>query len=524
MLFPFFPVPPAFVLPALTEGLTEQSLSQVPTDPNPAAEPLPGFTTNPPTTPPPRLRPLRPLRPNLAPNLPPALEPEISQPQEIRPLPGRLDSVPVFNSNNPEIVSGEGILLSTLPPEGMVNAEAHLGYAFEGRFDIFTHHISRAATPEQVRTMFQGVVLYNPSDRPVTVQVLNGATYLTRPDALFLPLESYLEDSRGSVFSGPGSRVVNEVLRGNRQGVLPESIVIPPRSPQLLLNLPIPVGPLTPSSNTRSLLMRLQSDGKVYAANVALYAPRDEQGNERAPSLEDYWTTLQTGSLVKPNDAIPTPPRSVFFVSRLIYGRVAGVAEGSVWRTTVTDPNSDKLTIAGPGRAIAYPISTLPRGTLGTEQVQSAPMLARYPFSAYLSHGNYGVEYDLTFPLFNGSDRSQAVAVVFHTPVKTDDGGILRFLREPPDRVFYRGTVRLQFENDRGREETRFVHIVQKRGQLGEPLIILNLKPQEMRKVRATLLYPADATPPQVFSIYTLDPVSAGQLQPVIRDRDLRRF
>lgn len=117
MLLPFLPVPPAFVLPASIEGLTERYSSQVPA-PGSAAEPLPGFTPNPLTSPP-RPRSLRPLRPTLSPSLPPALEPEISQSQDIRPLPGRLDSIPVFNSNNPEIVSGEGILLSTLPPEGM---------------------------------------------------------------------------------------------------------------------------------------------------------------------------------------------------------------------------------------------------------------------------------------------------------------------------------------------------------------------------------------------------------------------
>lgn len=51
---------------------------------------------------------------------------EIVIPQEIRPLPGRLDSVPVFNSNSPEKVVNEGILLSTFPGTGKKNPSAHL--------------------------------------------------------------------------------------------------------------------------------------------------------------------------------------------------------------------------------------------------------------------------------------------------------------------------------------------------------------------------------------------------------------
>ena len=39
----------------------------------------------------------------------------IQQYQEVRPLPGKLNDVPVFNSNSPEVLNNEGILLSTFP-------------------------------------------------------------------------------------------------------------------------------------------------------------------------------------------------------------------------------------------------------------------------------------------------------------------------------------------------------------------------------------------------------------------------
>ncbi|MER3476149.1 MAG: hypothetical protein C4287_05815, partial [Leptolyngbya sp. ERB_1_2] len=143
---------------------------------------------------------------------------EFIEPREIRALPGKLDDIPVFNSNSPEVVLTEGILLSTFPPQGMRVPSAHLNYAFNGRFDIFAHHISRASNPSQTRSLFQGIVVYNPNDQPVQIDISQAATYLTRPDALFINLPSYVEDPIGNVFAGPGSRVVSDILRGRRQG------------------------------------------------------------------------------------------------------------------------------------------------------------------------------------------------------------------------------------------------------------------------------------------------------------------
>jgi hypothetical protein len=50
---------------------------------------------------------------------------EIVQPQQVRRYQGKLDNVPVFNSNSPELVQTEGILLSTFPPTAKASPEAH---------------------------------------------------------------------------------------------------------------------------------------------------------------------------------------------------------------------------------------------------------------------------------------------------------------------------------------------------------------------------------------------------------------
>lgn len=430
---------------------------------------------------------------------------EIVQPQEVRILPGQLDTIPVFNSNSPELVQTEGILLSTFPPNGKATPNAHLNFPFQGRFDIFAHHVAKAPTPEDLRTLYLGVILHNPGQKPVTVDILQAASYLSQPDAPFIPLPPQVDNRGGTVFAGPGSRVMHDILRGLRQADFPSQLVIPPGESRMVMNLPIPVRTLDPPLNGRSTLMRLRSDGVVYAASLAQYAPVDGDGNERAPRLEEWQQVLAQGELAGPRDRSPTPPDTT--TGQIIYGRVSGVAQGSRWQTQLTDsPTRQFLTIPKPGQAFSYGLSTLPGGRLGTGQSQSARMLVRYPDTAYFAHGNYGVQYSLTLPLVNTTDQTQRVTLALQTPLKQDqiqDG--LRFLEPPAQQVFFRGTVRVRYTDDRGLPQTRSVHLVQRRGQQGEPLVTLTMPPANQRLVQVDFLYPPDATPPQVLTVKTLD-------------------
>jgi hypothetical protein len=462
-------------------------------------------------------------------------------PQDIRPLPGHLDNIPVFNSNSPEMVRSEGILLSTFPPQGKWQPAAHLNYPIQGRFDVFAHHITQSNRAVSTPTIYLGLLAYNPSDRPVTVTFYQAASFLSTPDAPFRSLPAIVDNPIGYVFSGPGSRVTTQVLRGVRQTFFPSQVVIPAREARMLSNLPLPlptqfpnavinraraefminqdgtVGPMMPlitdvnpfgevsSSNGRSTLMHLQSNGPLYLAQMSMFARMSEHGTERAPTLEEWWTMLHRGQLVTPRDIPPTPPNSTS--PRFFYGRVAGISQGSQWKASLTDEQGQgtALTIPAPGRAISYGISTLHRGTLGTGQIQSAPMLARYPDTAYYAHGNYGVHYSLTLPLLNDSRSFQSVVVTLQTPLKQDHRTVsLQFLEPPAPQVFFRGTVRVRFTDDVGQPQERYVHLVQRRGQRGEPLVTLNMRPGEKRNVSVDLLYPPDATPPQVLTVATL--------------------
>ncbi|QYX33594.1 DUF3370 domain-containing protein [Sphaerospermopsis torques-reginae] len=429
---------------------------------------------------------------------------EVVIPQEVRALPGRLDTVPVFNSNSPELVLKEGILLSTFPSEDKKVPTAHLNFPFQGRFDVFSHHIARAEPPEDLRSLYHGIILHNPGNTPVTVNILQGASYLSQPDAPFLPLDSFIPNDAGNVFSGPGSRVMSDILRGRRQNIFPAQIVLPPGESQMLLNLPIPVRELTPPLNGRSTYMRLRSNGTVYAASLAMFAKTNADGSERAPTLAEWEDLLNNGDLSTPRDKTPTPIEGTG--KPAIYGRVAGVSRGSQWRSLLTDnSNSRYLTIPEPGQAFSYPLSTLHGGTFGTGQIQTAPMLVRYPDTAYFAHGNYGVQYSLKLPLLNNSQSAKNVTVSLQTPIKeeqlTKSG--LRFFTTPARQVFFRGTVRVRYRDEQGKPATRFVHLVQKRGEPGQPLVSLKMKPGDNSWVEVDFLYPPDASPPQVLTVAT---------------------
>lgn len=431
-------------------------------------------------------------------------QPEIViQPQEVRALPGQLDSVMVFNSNSPEVVQTEGILLSTFPNQDKAVPSAHLDQPLQGRFDVFTHHIAKATAPNDLKTLYMGVILHNPGQTAVTVNVLQAASYLSQPDAPFIPLDSYLPNPKGVVYAGPGGRAMDDVLRGKRQDSWPAQIVIPAGESRMLLNVPIPVKELDPPINGRSTLARLRSTGKVYAASLAMFAPTNAEGEERAPTLAEWKKLLQEGKLSGPRDRVPTPPGQP---GKLIYGRVAGVAKGSIWRAQITDPDSKGYTLKIPevGKAFSYVLSSVDRGTFGTQQVQSAPMVVRYPDTAYAAHGNYGIQYSLNLPLHNPTDQAKKVAITFQTPIKNDQNeGNLQFFEPPAQQVFFRGTVRARYQDDQGRPQTRYVHFVQHRGEKAQALVNLEIAPQDIRLVQVDFLYPPDSTPPQVLTVRT---------------------
>ena len=413
--------------------------------------------------------------------------------QQLRPLPGQLDGVLLLNDNNPELITGEGVLLSTFP------ANQGLDVALDGRFDLFSHHVYAGKPEELASTLWLAVLAQPLGTEPVTLDVISGSTSLSQGTksgqiaAPFLPLPSLMAETTTPIASGPGSRVAGDLLRGDQAPELPKQIKIDPGHASALLVLPIPVAGLDPLLNGRNLQLRLKSSAPVYLATVAAYGQND------SPPSDQRWRALLSTGTRSPKEHQPTPRGSK---GRMIYSRVSGVQIGSTWTGSLSDPGSNTLNINK--APISWPISSLERGDLGTNQVQTAELKRFDKGTAWAAHGNYGVEYDLTLPLRNPERSSRTVAIALESPDKRgSSNGKLQFKPGNSGPVMFRGTIEitgLDGANGRAMGRRRF-HLVLRRGQEGPQLGTVSLAPGESRRVRVRLVYPADATPPQVLTV-----------------------
>jgi hypothetical protein len=308
-----------------------------------------------------------------------------------------------------------------------------------------------------------------------------------------------MEQGNTPIYAGPGSRVATELLMRQRSPLVPEGWTLAPGQLSTLLVLPLPVRGLDPLLNGRNLQLRLQSDGAVDVATLAAFGPVDR------PPDPAVWERLLQGGL-SPKEHGPTPRGAS---GPMVYSRVSGVQVGSAWQGRITDPGRPTLSVS---RApISWPISSLERGTLGTGQVQTAPLRSFYPGTAWAAHGNYGVTYDLSLPLRNDTTRPVRLALALDSPLKSEQPlGGLRFLITPARAVMFRGTVEvsgLDTEAGDAGGRRRF-HLVLRAGQEGPALGTVSLKPGQERQLRVRLIYPADATPPQVLSLVPVPPAA----------------
>jgi hypothetical protein len=377
---------------------------------------------------------------------------------KVLPLPGGLDRVQVLNSNHPEIVVGTGISISTMPLDG----EAHLTHAFQGDFEIFAHHQNRTGGK-----LHQAVVLYNPGPAPVTVEVGTSASHDTL-SAMYLDLP-FLKVGKGPlsrISSGPGARTAGAILRGEGN-VRRRTIEIPPGAYHVLHTKAfMPYNELTSQ-------FRLKSSGPVHAAVLF---------DRREPTAEAAAAMLRAGTRLERTKSDPPATDGR-------YGRVGGVQVGARWRGTLATDEAGRYVLAGPASERAFLLDGVMKNTQGTGQDQAAPLLLRYPTSAVRSHANYGVEYDLTVPLENRSDRPQRVRFYMDSPTAGNA-------------VFFRSFRGLLAFDDPKTGRTSYVHAGQQPKERGTtPLHEVVVPPGVTREVRVRLVYPADATPPHVLRV-----------------------
>ena len=421
----------------------------------------------------------------------------IERQQSVRPLPGALDSVLMVNDNNPELIQNDGILISTFPD----GDAASVPVVLNGRFDLFSHHVYAGdAEGSPTSTLWLAVLAAPLGDAPVTLQLLSGSTSLsqaTEPgqtQAPFLPLPSLMQETTEVVAAGPGSRVAGDLLASRSAPELSSHRwTLPPGSPTRLMLLPIPVAGLDPLLNGRNLQLRFHSSAPVAIATLAAH------GNDGQAPNDQHWLQLLKSRRLSSKEHQPTPRGSK---GKIIYSRVSGVQIGSSWRARLTDPGSTVL--AAPKAPISWPISSLERGTLATNQVQTAELERFYPGTAWAAHGNYGVEYDLTLPLKNTGSAPVKLQLSLDSPLKgNSQTSFLRFRDDLNGPVMFRGPIQTTgLEDPEGVPQGRQTqHLVLRQGQQGSSLGQVMLKPGEGKQVRVRLIYPADATPPQVLTV-----------------------
>jgi hypothetical protein len=112
-----------------------------------------------------------------------------------------------------------------------------------------------------------------------------------------------------------------------------------------------------------------------------------------------------------------------------------------------------------------------------------------------------------------------ALDLALESPRKSDKPlGGLSFNAQPAQAVMFRGTVEVSgLDGEDGRPQgRRWFHLVQRAGQQGPPLGRITLAAGQQRQVRVRLIYPADATPPQVLSLLpAAAPAAVKQSEPV---------
>lgn len=425
---------------------------------------------------------------------------------EVRPLPGSLDKIPMFNSNSPEVVKTSGVLLSLLAKDGKKNKDVHLEYPLKGKFRVFTHHINNRIKQEEDRVLYLGLIAYNPDTKDATVRVLKAASYLSQPDAPFKKLPPLTENPDGLVYAGPGDRITNDYLRGDSQIGWPSKITIPAKGYAIIYALPVPIRGLLSQANGRSTLLELSASREIYLCEVADFIKPVPNQSMEPPSLERFVEIAETHELSLERDKTPSVPNAK---GPLIYGRVAGLQMGCKWTGTATDGEEyiSRLTIPEVDKSLAFPLCSLDRGTFATGQIQSANLVVRYPDTAYAAHGNYAVEYRMQFPLYNPAATPVKVSFSLDTPVKTDQvKDNLTYFEPAAKNTFFRGTVLVQYLSDKGEKTKKYVHLVETRGTKSEEIFSIVMKPKGRRTVKFSMFYPPDATPPQVITFSSKAP------------------
>ena len=386
--------------------------------------------------------------------------------QQARPLNGTFNNVPVLHSNQPEIVTGPGILVNTAAGSAIA-AESNqplrnAAYTFNGEFGVHMHHKyspqdqSKLGGRRSRGLLTLALIATNPGSTPITLDFERGSV----KNSFEAP---YQGDRLMGVKplgkrpwnTGPGDATAVQLLRGELDRKLPERLVIPAGGRRVVVRT------VLPARGIANGLLRGRSNGPFTMAVVAA---------EQSAQDPELFGVLQSGRLA--------PGR--IYLNRIreiqlgrVFSRVAGVALGDAYKAEIEHDLSQG--------ALHVPLTSTKRHHFGTRDVQVNPLTTRMVDSALNNVGTYGVRYDVTLNL-SGAGPHQ---LVLSHPVVSGKKTFTAF----------RGS--LQIVQDRTLQE---VHVGMRSGE-SLALTDLNLAPGAKKAVKVSLVYPADATPGHLLSV-----------------------
>ena len=386
--------------------------------------------------------------------------------QQARPLNGTFNNVPVLHSNQPEIVTGPGILVNTAPGSA-VAAESNqplrnAAYTFNGEFGVHMHHKyypkdqSKLGGRRARGLMTLALIATNSGTKPITLEFDRGSVKNSF-EAPYHPnrLMGVKPLGKRPWNTGPGDATAVQLLRGELDRKLPERIEIPPGGRTVVVRT------VLPARGIANGLLRGRSNGPFTMAVVAA---------EQAGQDSDLFAVLQSGRLA--------PGR--IYLNRIreiqlgrVFSRVAGVALGDAYKAEIHHDLSQG--------SLHVPLTSTKRHHFGTRDIQVNPLTTRMVDSALNNVGTYGVRYDVTLNL-SGAGPHQ---LVLSHPVVSGKKTFTAF----------RGS--LQIVQDQTLQE---VHVGMRSGE-SLALTDLNLAPGASKAVKVSLVYPADATPGHLLSV-----------------------
>ena len=386
--------------------------------------------------------------------------------QRARPLNGVFNNVPVLHSNQPEIVTGPGILVDTAPGSAIAaetgrplrNAE----YTFNGEFGVHMHHKYYPADSSKLGgrrargLLTLALIASNPGSRPVTLTFDRGSVKNSF-EAPYHPnnLMGVKPLGKRPWNTGPGDATAVQLLRNELDRKLPSSVSIPPRGRVVVVRT------VLPARGIANGLLHGRSDGPFTMAVVAA---------EQTSQDRDLFAVLNKKRLA-PGRIYLNRIREI--QSGRVFSRVAGVALGDRYRASIRHDLGQ-----GP---LHVPLTSTSRHHFGTREIQVNQLATRMIDSSVNNVGTYGVRYDVTFNL-TGQGRHQ---LVMSHPVVSGKKPFTAF----------RGSMQIHQAGT-----LQEVHVGLRSGE-SLALTDIQLKPGQVTPMKVSLVYPADATPGHLLSV-----------------------